>query len=141
MLSYRLFIEPDIMSSHEHVKKIMEFITSTSTKITFKTNMYDYNISKNEYNKACINFYDYFQREDEKRRTQFAQGLDYKNKLLDLFQTEKDVLDYLDQLHQSDLILLKYLKVDLKELMNPLSTDSNPLVNPLDRSSYTSKFL
>ena len=125
------------MQSQIHAKKIIQFCSSICTKITISTNLVNYNLSTQEYINAYSDFFDYYRCADENRRDQFISDLDYKSKLLNTYQTEKEVSDYFDRLHQYDLIQFNELKNDLKQYV----IDHKKNRNSQDKSTHTKETL
>jgi|GEM_PF-3234212 hypothetical protein len=123
-MSHTLFIESNIMENKNYVKKIIAFCCSICTQITFETCLGNYNLSMVEYEKACSDFLNYYELEDEKRRNEFSSNSDYKRFVVNTYPTENEVTNYFDRLHQYDMIQFTELKNNLSQyLMN--STKNN----------------
>ena len=132
-----LFIEPNIMKSQMHTQKIIQFCSSICTKITFATNLVNYNLSTEEYINAYSDFFDYYRCADENRRDRFVSDLDYRSKLLNTYLSEVEVSDYFDRLHQYDLIQFNELKYDLKQYVIEPKRNGNSEANSQDKSNHT----
>jgi hypothetical protein len=120
-------IEPDIMKSKIYVNKIMDFCSLRCNKISFEIHLSNYNLSEEEYKKACNDFYEYYRTEDVKRRTEFEQNPQYKNSLLNTYYTKDEVFNYFDRLHEYDLVQYNEIINNLKQSMN---SNSNKVKSP-----------
>lgn len=125
MKLHTIDIEPDIMKSRNYVKKIMEFCSLICNKISFEIQLSNYNLSEEEYIKACNDFYEYYRTENVKRRTEFEQNPQYKSLLLDTYYTNDEVFNYYDRLHEYDLVQYNEVINNLKQSMNSNSNKVN----------------
>lgn len=115
MKSHTIFIEPNTLKSSNHTKNLIKYCSLICNKITFEIQLIYYDLSKNEYTNACNDFLNYYMGENEKRRNEFKNNIDYKMNLLKKYHTINEVSEYFDRLHQYDLVEFEEVKKTLEQ--------------------------
>lgn len=134
MNSYNIFLEPNTLKSSNRAKNLIKFCASICNKITFEIQLSYYDLSKSEYNHACNDFINYYKGEDQKRRNEFKNSMDYKMSLLEKYHTLDEVSEYLDRLHQYDLVEFEEVKKTLEQYLHNSSKMKDHAISRQDKN-------
>lgn len=103
----------DMLSKPNH-KKLITFLGTRSTKITYSVIMYNFFLSIEEYADAINDLSNESNKEDLDRRLRFVEDVGYQDTLLKTYHTQDEVLAYFDRLKYYDLVELEEIKEELQ---------------------------
>ncbi len=90
---------------------LLKFINGRSDRISV-ARYYQGFINEVEFNRMQNYYEDYIQKEDKKRREQYNNNPEYKKKLMAWLKTEREIVNYFDELLKQDLEAFNCVKYD-----------------------------
>ena len=120
-----LYIENEAMHFEQNVRKLIEFCCSISHKLTFAVSMYSF--LSDEITIAINDIYNEYLEDDKNRRCKYLTDSEYKINLLNLYNSDEEVMEYFDRLKKYDLIELENVKEELVLQLNEGTEDTKSL--------------
>ncbi|HEX3021958.1 MAG TPA: hypothetical protein VHQ24_14950 [Lachnospiraceae bacterium] len=110
-----IFIEYMDTLDSTNYKILINFLISICDKMSYSIHINNYQFIQDEYEIALKHLSYEFNEEDRQRRIQYKENLKYRDSLLNLYHTDKEVLAFLDRQKYYDA-------VELNEIVNLLQS-------------------
>jgi hypothetical protein len=109
-----IFLEYKDMLLEQNHNKLIVFLETICTKITYLINEYNFSLSREEYADAIKDLSNESSKEDLDRRLRFIEDIEYQDTLLKTYHTHDEVLAYFERLKYYELVELEEIKEELQ---------------------------